>query len=79
MVMITIPIRTMIAIIGAIEIMKHDNNNKKNDIINSNSWFSHKSKRHKRQQTAAMLVSQTKETIEILLLRVQQHGRHDVK
>ena len=27
---------------------------------------------------AAMLVSQTKETTKILLLRVHQHGRHDV-
>ena len=44
------------------------------------SWFSHKCQEtQKTIDIVAMLVSQTKEIIKILLLRVHQHGRHDVR
>ena len=41
------------------------------------SWFSHNPKRSQKTiDIAAMLVSQTKDIIKILLLRVSQHGEN---
>ena len=42
-------------------------------------FFTQSQETHKTTDIAAMLVSQTKEIIKLLLLRIHQHGRHDVR
>ena len=57
-----------------------------NNYSNSNKYdkkqflvFSQSQETQKTTDIVAMLVSQAKEIIKTLLLRVRQHGRHDVR